>query len=256
MTHHLSHLCPTKGKPQQGFTLVELLVTITIIVTLAALVFAVTGRVRTQAQQANAVSSLRQIGIANVAYSAENNGAINVVRDAGEKGPYEATGGKWVSSSFMGRMQPYLFSGLESTDQKRLGEQITASLSQLLGTKDLRNMAGTLFSGVPVTTDGTGIRNPFSINDRLRPRWGNANAPLRVSSFGDPASILHLTFGRYYFNPLLAETYTPLPVAGDNRRTIYFTPNRKGIFCFLDGHVEMISPPIEERLFGERPPDP
>lgn len=245
-----------QGKRHRGFTLVELLVVITIIVVLAALATVGVGKIRNSAHQANAVSSMRQIGIANVAYYTENNGAINVIRDAGEKGAYEGAGGKWVSGSFMGRMQPYLFAGLETSDQKRLGEQITASMSQLLGTSDLRTLAGTLFSGVPVTTDASGARNPLAINDRLRPKWGNANPPQRVSSYGYPSSILYITFGRYYFNPLLGETYTPLPGAGDNRRTIYFAPDRKGIFGFLDGHVEMLSPPIPERLFGERPPEP
>jgi prepilin-type N-terminal cleavage/methylation domain-containing protein/prepilin-type processing-associated H-X9-DG protein len=244
-----------QGKPRRGFTLVELLVSITIIIVLAALVFAVTGKIRASAQQANAVSAMRQIGIANVAYYSENNGNINVIRDATEKGSYEGTGGKWVGNSFMGRMQPYLFSGLETSDQKKLATAITISLSELLGTTDLRTMAGTPFSGVPVTTDGSGVRNPIAINDRLRPKWGNANPPQRVSSYGDPSGVLYMTYGRYYFNALLCEKYMPLPVAGDNRRAIYFLPNRMGIFCFLDGHVEMRSPPIEERSLGVRPPD-
>lgn len=248
------------GIPQRaataGFTLVELLVAITIIVVLAALVFAVTGKIRANAQQANAVSAMRQIGIANVSYYSEHNGSINVIRDATEKGPYEGTGGKWVGESFMGRMQPYLFAGLETSDQKKLAAAITTSLSELFGTTDLKTMAGTPFSGVPVTTDASAVRNPIAINDRLRPKWGNANPPQRVSSYGDPSGVLYMTYGRYYFNPLLCEKYLPLPTAGDNRRAIYFLPNRNGIFCFLDGHVEMLSPPIEERLLGIRPADP
>lgn len=241
---------PNRGR---GFTLVELLVVITIIITLAAMTFAVTGKIRASAQEANALSAMRQIGLANVAYYTENNGAINVIRDATEKGPYEGAGGKWVSNSFMGRMQPYLFSGLEPTDQKRLATEITSSLSKLLGTSDLKTMAGTPFSGVPVTTDASGVRNPIAINGNLRPKWGNANPPQRVSSYGDPSSILYMTFGRYQFNPVLAEKYLPLPVSGE--RAIYFLPNRKGIFCFLDGHVEMLSPPVDERRFGVRPPE-
>jgi len=153
-------------------------------------------------------------------------------------------------------MQSYLFSDIETSDQKKLAADIKTSLSELFVTSDLKTMAGTLFSGVPVTTDGSGIRKPISVNDRLRPRWGNANPPQQMSRYGDPSSILYMTYGRYYFNPLLGERYTPLPIAGDNRRTIYFLPNRKGIFCFLDGHVEMLSPPIKDRRFGIRPPDP
>ena len=114
-------------------------------------------------------------------------------------------------------------------------------------------MAGTIFSGVPVTSDGSGIRNPIAINGNLRPKWGNANRPLRVSSFGDPASVLYLSFGRYYFSEKETGMYLPLPQNGDTRRAIYYLPNRKGIFSFLDGHVEMLSPPIEERRLGVNP---
>ncbi len=252
---HTTRIGIPQGKPRPGFTLVELLVVITIIIVLAALVFVVTGKIRASAQQANLMSAMRQVGLANAGYYSENNGDINVIRDAAEKGSYEGAAGKWVSNSFMGRMQPYLFSGLETSDQKKLAAQIKTSLSELLGTSDLKTMAGTPFSGVPVTTDASGIHNPFVINDRLRPKWGNANPPQRVSSYGDPSSILYMGYGRYYFNPQLCENYLPLPVAGDNRRGIYFLPNRKGIFCFLDGHIEMLSTPIEERRFGVRPPD-
>ena len=246
----------SQSRNRQGFSLVELLVAITIIIALAALVFTVTRKIRTNAQQATAMSALRQIGIANVAYSSEHNGAINVIRDANERGPYEGGGGTWVSNSFMGRMQPYLFAGLETSDQRILGAEINKSLSELFGTTDLKTMAGSIFSGVPVTTDGSGVRTPIAVNDRLRPKWGKDNPPFRVSSFGDPASVLYMTYGRYYFNPALAEKYLPLPVAGDNRRAIYFLPNRNGIFCVLDGHIEMLPPPIEERRFGKRPADP
>ena len=45
----------------KGFTLVELLVVITIIAVLAALVLTVTGKIKARAYQANAMSSLRQV---------------------------------------------------------------------------------------------------------------------------------------------------------------------------------------------------
>ena len=242
-----------RGKRRHGFTLVELLVTVTIIIVLAALVFAITGKIRTNARQANAVTALRQIGIANAAYYTENNGAINVIRDAGEWGKYEGNGMKYASNSFIGRMQPYLFAGIGTTDEKALAAEIKSSLSSLFNTSNLASMAGTLFSGVPVTTDGSGIPNPISVNSKLRPKWGKDNPPLRVSSFGDPSGILYLTYGRYYFDQVQASAYSPLPLPGDRRRTIYYLPNRKAIFSFLDGHIEMLSPPVPERLFGEQP---
>lgn len=237
-----------QGKPRLGFTLVELLVTITIIIVLAALVFGVTGKIRASAQQTNAMSSLRQIGIANVAYSTEHNGAINVIRDTGEWGSgYEGPGSAYASNSFVGRMGPYLFAGLETTNEKTLAAGIKSSLGALFNTSNLASMAGTPFSGVPVYGDSSGINNPISVNLNLRPIW--RNPPLKVSSFGDPSGVLYLTYGRYYFDFLQGSAYTPLPLPGDRRRTIYYLPNRKAIFCFLDGHVEMLSPPIPERRF-------
>lgn len=233
---------------RRGFSLVELLVSITIIIVLAALIFTVTGKVRASARQANAVSALRQIGIANAAYSAENSGAINVIRDPGEWGSgHEGPGSLYASNSFVGRMQPYLFAGLETNGERSLKTGTEIALAALFQTSNLSSMAGTVFSGVPVYKDGSGIGNPISVNLKLRPPW--RQAPLRVSSFGDPSRVLHLTYGRYYFDQLQASAYRPLPIAGDRARTIYYLPNKRAAFCFLDGHVEMLPPPVPERLF-------
>lgn len=239
----------SRDKSRPGFTLVELLVTITIIIVLAALVFTVTGKVRASAQQANAMSALRQIGIANIAYSAENNGAINVIRDTGEWGEFEGPGNEYASNSFVGRMQPYLFAGIGTKNEKALKTETQSAYADLFKTSNFASMAGTPFSGVPVYGDGSGIPNPISANSRLRPVWGKSSPPLRVSSFGNPSNVLYLTYGRYFFDLLQGSTYTPMPLPGDRRRTIYYLPNRKGIFCFLDGHIEMLSPPIPQRLF-------
>ncbi len=57
-----------------GFTLVELLVVITIIVVLAALSFLGYGRIRAAADTALTVSNMRQMQVANVAYSTDHSG--------------------------------------------------------------------------------------------------------------------------------------------------------------------------------------
>lgn len=238
----------SRDNPRHGFTLVELLVTIAIIAVIAALAFFSTGKIRGNAQRANAMSSLRQIGIANLAYSAENNGAINVIRDPGEWGSrHEGPGSRYASNSFVGRMQPYLFSGIDGTTERTLQTGTISAYAALLNAKDFMTMTGTPFSGVRPYRDGSGIPNPIAVNIKLRPAWNQA--PLRISSFGDPSRILYLTYGRYYFDVPQGSAYTPLPPPDDTRRAIYFPPNRKAIVCFLDGHIEMIPPPIPERLF-------
>ncbi|MGL4399428.1 MAG: type II secretion system protein [Luteolibacter sp.] len=253
MKHVETHTGRPHPRCRTGFTLVELLVSVTIIITLAALVFAVTGKIRASAQQSNLMSALRQVGIANAAYAAENNGAINTVRDEGERGPWEGPGVKYATNSFIGRMTPYLFANIESTNEKEFSTQVKSSLAALLGTTDLKTMKGTPFDGVPVTTDGSGIRNPFAVNRNVRPVWGVKSPRLTLSQFGDLSNVLYLTYGRYQFGASEISKYTPLPKAGDSGWFVFYLPNRKGIFTFLDGHVELLTPPISERLLSNRP---
>ena len=243
-----------QGKHPRGFTLVELLVTITIIIVLASTVFVVTGKIRNSARQTTAMAALRQISIANMGYSGENAGAINVIRDSGEWGSIEGPGVKFASNSFMGRMQPYLFGDLDAANERALSTEIKSSLTALFQTTNLKFMESTLFSGVPVTTDGSGIPNPIAINSKVRPAWGAKNPFLRISSFENPSSTLYMTYGRYYFGLAETRNYRPLPISSDRSRTIYFLPDQKGMFTFLDGHIEMLSTPIPERLLSSPQP--
>lgn len=66
--HHVS------SQPRRGFTLVELLVVITIIVVLAALSVSTTVRMRDQAFKASSIRNIAQLQIANASYAADNSG--------------------------------------------------------------------------------------------------------------------------------------------------------------------------------------
>ena len=70
----------THIKSLRGFTLVEMLVTITIIVVLAALSFIGIGRAREAAQRSGSAANLRQIGVTMIAFSADNSGFLPATR--------------------------------------------------------------------------------------------------------------------------------------------------------------------------------
>ena len=69
-----------------GFTLTEILVVITILVVLAAVLLTVTGRIRESADNAKCTGYMRQIGIAMIAYSTENNARLPAVREEDPSG--------------------------------------------------------------------------------------------------------------------------------------------------------------------------
>jgi len=75
----MEHHPPTKRfghRNQTGFTIVELLTCISIIAILGAILVPVLGSVRQSAKIASSISNLRQLGIAAVIYSSENNGDL------------------------------------------------------------------------------------------------------------------------------------------------------------------------------------
>lgn len=64
------------SKLQAAFTLVELLVVITIVIVLAALLFSLTTGIRKKASGAISVSNLRQVGASIATYASENNTSL------------------------------------------------------------------------------------------------------------------------------------------------------------------------------------
>jgi prepilin-type N-terminal cleavage/methylation domain-containing protein/prepilin-type processing-associated H-X9-DG protein len=93
-----------------GFTLVELLVVLSIIAILAGLVLAVLGAVRERGQSARCISNLRQLAAANMAYAADNQGSFAPAQEPGNKVRWHGArdGSNGAFDPTKGFLAPYL----------------------------------------------------------------------------------------------------------------------------------------------------
>lgn len=85
-------ICRSAKKP--GFTLIEILVVISIIALLAAILFPVFGRARENARRSSCASNLKQLALSVMQYAADQDGRLM---------PYEETG-----TSKFSPVQPYI----------------------------------------------------------------------------------------------------------------------------------------------------
>ena len=231
----------------RGFTLVEVMVTISIIVVLALVVLVMTRRIQASALQAKALNSMRQVSVGNTGYAMENNGDINVVLDAND--PRQTSG--YIRKNFWGLLAPYLFSDVTLADNNVSGQMLKQRMESLLSTSNSKFMTGTYQQGPQAYGDRSGLAVPFAFNLNVY-QWGKY---LKTSQYSDPGQVLYMSFGAYRFNAEDGEKYVPIPkTKADRLSNIDFFPNRTAPFTFLDGHVEILSAPIPQYRLGDKPP--
>lgn len=236
-----------KNRRQPGFTLVELLIVIVIIAALAALIFGMSKKMIQKAQRVNALSALKQVATANVAYSTENFGNINTMRFTGDPMEGSQSGpnaGLWVSNTFWGRCSPYLFSGISAQNESNLNKELKLRINDLFSTPDSSKMTKTVISGARIYHDSSGLPVPISFNSKLFP-WGKF---VKVSSVESPSEIMWATYGFSSFNETSGQSYVKRPTNGTSAN-IYYMDDRKALAAFLDGHIEELAPAISRRRF-------
>ena len=117
MNTHSPELCggAIRGSHQQGFSLVELLVVVSIIAVLASMLLSAIGLVREQARSLNCQSSMHQVGLAIGAFGTDHDGAVVETSQpnatAGLSGPAYAWGVLWYEL-----IQPYVERGTDDPD--------------------------------------------------------------------------------------------------------------------------------------------
>jgi prepilin-type N-terminal cleavage/methylation domain-containing protein len=239
------HISPWTSRSGRGFTLVEMLVVITIIVAIAAVALVASRNFRGKAYQANAMSTLRQVAAFNTAYATENNGDINTLR--WEVDPLEGKP-NWVKNTHWGRLQPYIFpkaSGSDSALQKSMKQGLDVLFTTDTA-KSPTEMKGTTLSGARIYRDKSGLAVPFAFNVKLV-TW---NKFAEMGSFSDPSQVLYFTHGSGMFNAEDGKAYAPMALAGsDITNNNYYFDDKKTLAALLDGHIESLEAPIPDRKF-------
>jgi prepilin-type N-terminal cleavage/methylation domain-containing protein/prepilin-type processing-associated H-X9-DG protein len=229
---------------RQGFTLIELLIVIMIIAVMALFTVFITSTLKDKAYQTSALNSMRQVASANVSYSMDNNGDINVLLGAGDS----RGAAPIVSNSFWGRLIPYLFTGLEITEDATLKQGLKLRLDALFGTPDSTTMAKTFQKGAEIHKDQSDLPVPFAFNTNVY----KPNEYVKTHSFNDPGQTLYMSYGFEYFDEVDGASYAPIPRSGQARsNNIDWFSNKTAAFLFLDGHVEVLSPPLPDRRFKD-----
>jgi prepilin-type N-terminal cleavage/methylation domain-containing protein len=93
--------------PRRGFTLIELLVVIAIIAILAAILFPVFARARSQARKATCASNLKQLGLAFLMYAQDHDETFPVHWDALRRGQWGD-----IDVDVVGVLVPYIKQGV------------------------------------------------------------------------------------------------------------------------------------------------
>ncbi len=212
-------------KTRRGFTLVELVVVISIIGILAALLLSALGKMRSLAQGAHCANSLRQLGAATALYLNDN----------------DRTFFSYVKNTPEGRLW---FFGLEPK-----------GIAAAEGQRSLDQTKGPLFPYVQ-TVGGVQICPSFPYESALwKPKfkgasWGygfnaalsnmnlsNLEHPAHTLLFADCAQVNTFQPPASASNPMLEEFY----LIDKTSKTIHFRHGAHANVLFADGHVEAMT---------------
>lgn len=234
MIYRISPRCLI-GVRQHAFTLVELLTVVAIIGILAAIVIPVTANVRRKAHQSACASNLRQIGAANLLYTADHKGFLN----------HQQHGNASSSAGFVGswktRIKEYIVPGSESisdTDFDKLPLfRCKESPSELKGGDTVQSMY--LISGELVDTSTVGKTDPITGKP-------TAGVPLRMNAFNNPSRKVQMIEGTGAANTLFMGNAFGMYTNSNSAGAIDFRhPGNKTNVLFIDGHVETLGiPPL------------
>ena len=227
-------------KQQYGFTLVELLVVITIVAILASLLLPVLSSARSKAQGTVCTSNLRQLGIVGQMYWSDNGNRAFAYR------------GERVDSGDL-----FWFGWLERGGEgQRRFELAKGVLHPYLGGRGVETCPGLVYVDSRFKLKATGAAFGYGYNLHLA--GGSARPGVQIDGLDKPGGTVFLadaaqvnTFQSPATNerPMLEEFY----YVNDRERTAHFRHDKKAIAAFCDGHVGQAG--FETGSIDDRMPD-
>ena len=227
-------------KQKYGFTLVELLVVITIVAILASLLLPVLSSARSKAQGTVCTSNLRQLGIVGQMYWSDNGNRAFAYR------------GERVDSGDL-----FWFGWLERGEEgQRRFELAKGVLHPYLGGRGVETCPGLVYVDSRFKLKATGAAFGYGYNLHLA--GGGARPGVQIDGLDKPGGTVFLadaaqvnTFQSPATNerPMLEEFY----YVNDRERTAHFRHDKKAIAAFCDGHVGQAG--FETGSIDDRMPD-
>lgn len=209
-----------RAHTRAAFTLVELLITITIILALASLAFMGLGKMRTAADRTLALGNLSQLQIANASYATENNGRFVATFTKNERGK---TGGLWDRNS--GFLDEYIGAETFSDSKKQEKRVPTSSLdpvayrAAMAGHDTLKASYG-MFSKEGYTANSKDIDSSYLMSELTQPH--------RTAAFTTALNWLVQYGGRFHWKGVEGKVNAP---------AMAYRHNNKALVAYYDGHV-------------------
>lgn len=222
--HSLQHLLASK-RYNRGFTLVELLVVIVIVATLAGIVFVVAGKARERANSVDTINRVRQSGLFLFTSAADNGGKITVF--VGGNGHTDKRLISQVASSL----------GFDPSRSSN-NAQIYEAVKNIVYTKATDPGSFTAWETFGINIDD---------NDRLGVDWNNTRIEDENGITGNVNIINPGTATRAESYPLIADSSNDqgiprLRFGNGNPHKFAMRFNGKGAAYFLDGSARLIDP--------------